>query len=136
MALIAQPERPRRRHVLWAQAAGRTRRFLSLELSFIYTGPLLIVMPSGIGFAHYKHDTRADYRALSTVPVVGGSDGLAKTAVAAITVLAAGAGYTVTPSSSSSHTALVTWLAPAIAFVLIAAAAGALVTLRRRRTRP
>ena len=43
-----------------------------IELSFIYKGPLLIVMPSGIGFAHFKHGTAPSTRRSRALPVAGG----------------------------------------------------------------
>ena len=68
-------------------------RFLDLELAYLYKGPLLIVMPSGVGFAHYKKGTAAEYRALSSLRVQPGGDGLALTATRGVERLAARAGH-------------------------------------------
>ena len=72
-------------------------RFLDIELSFGYKGPLLIIMPSGLGFAHYKRPTSSEYRALAGITVDNGPNGLAATANRAITALAAQAGHRITP---------------------------------------
>lgn len=136
VALIAQPSDLGAVASLWKKPR-QYARFLSLELSYVYKEPLLIVMPSGMGFAHYKQGTKAEYEGLAGVRVVGARDGLAQTAVRAVSVLAARAGYTITPGSASSGSSGAAGLvAGVIAFVLIVAAAGGLVLLRRRRPPP
>jgi hypothetical protein len=72
-------------------------KFLDIELSYLYRGPLLIVMPSGLGFAHYKRETAAEYRALAAITVYKGRNGLAATATRAVAALAAQAGHEVAP---------------------------------------
>jgi hypothetical protein len=74
-------------------------KFLDIELSFIYRGPLLIVMPSGLGFAHYKQETAAEYRALAGITVDKSRNGLAATATRSVATLAALAGHVVTPAA-------------------------------------
>ena len=133
VALIAQPSYLGAVTSLWKKPR-QYARFLSLELSFVYKGPLLIVMPSGIGFDRYKQGVEAEYEVLAGVRVAGGRDGLAQTADRAVTVLAARAGHTITPGSASSGSSgAAGWVAGVIAFALIVAAAGGLVFLRRRR---
>jgi hypothetical protein len=121
--------------VLWTKPR-KYAAFLSLELSFVYTGPLLIVMPSGFGFAHYKQKTVREYAALSTVRVVAGQDGLATTAVNAVRVLAARSGHPIAGAgaASSRSTGSRYELPGAIALVLLALiAASGVVFWRRRR---
>ena len=135
VALIAQQSDLGAVTSLWKKPR-RYATFLSTELSFIYAGPLLIVMPSGIGFAHYKGRTAAEYRVLSSVGIVGGRDGLALTGTNAVRALAQRAGYAIaTGSTPSSSSGVYSWLAVAIAVALIAAAAGGIVFLLWRRPR-
>jgi hypothetical protein len=72
-------------------------KFLDIELSFIYKGPLLIVMPSGLGFAHYKKATASEYRTLAGITVDSGPNGLAASANRAVVALAALAGQRIAP---------------------------------------
>jgi hypothetical protein len=112
-------------------------RFLDLELAFIYKGPLLIVMPSGIGFAHYHRPTTSEYRALARVPVQTGPDGVALTATKAVSVLAAEAGHPIdvslVPQKESSSALGQRVLAGGIALALVVVALGAFAFVRRRR---
>jgi hypothetical protein len=78
--------------ILWRKPK-QYARFLGLELSFAYKGPLLIVMPAGIGFSHFHRGTAAEYRTLAPVPLQPGADGLALTATRAVEKLAARAGH-------------------------------------------
>lgn len=67
--------------------------FLDLELVCCYKGPLLIVMPSGIGFAHYKKGTSKEYRTLASMPIEQGDDGVVLTATKAVVALSRQAGH-------------------------------------------
>ena len=118
---------------------GRPRdyaRFLDLELAITYKGPLLIVMPSGIGFAHLNRATAREYRTLAPIAVRGGKDGLALTAMQAVVALARKTGHpiampavaTSTSSSGLGDRALAGGVALAVLLV-----AGALFLLLRRR---
>jgi hypothetical protein len=51
-------------------------KFLGIELSFIYKGPLLIVMPSGFGFSDAGRSVPAADAALVSASLSGGADGL------------------------------------------------------------
>jgi LPXTG-motif cell wall-anchored protein len=120
--------------ILWGRPTEYAS-FLAKEIRFRYHGPLLIVMPAGIGFAHDRHDTRSEHRALASVRIAQGDDGLAVTAIRAISVLAARAGHPITPaaitppaSTGGSNVLVVT----AVVAVLLLAGLAALV-LRRRR---
>jgi len=132
VALIAAPDELGSVTALWAKP-HQYARFLDLELSIAYKGPLLIVMPQGIGFAHYKASTAAEERALSGVQVVGGKDGLAKTAITAVSLLSRQAGHPIVAvqpkaQSSSGKTLWIALLAGAFAVVVATAFA-----LRHRR---
>ncbi len=65
-------------------------RFLGLELSLWYVGPLLVVMPAGFGIYDGGHSTAAEAQALQSVPLSGDSpDELAGSANAALEALTA-----------------------------------------------
>jgi hypothetical protein len=134
VALIASPDALGAVTALWAKP-HQYARFLDLELSIAYKGPLLIVMPQGVGFAHYKRKTAAEDRALSGVQVMGGKDGLAKTAITAVSVLSRRAGHpivAVQPQAESSSSKTLWAAVLAGVFVIVAAT----VMLRHRRAAP
>jgi hypothetical protein len=124
--------------VLWGKPK-QYARFLDLELSFGYKGPLLIVMPSGIGFAHYNGGTAAEYRTLAAVPVQPGADGLALSATNAVERLALRAGHPIatptqpTPTDSSNLSSRL--LAGGIVLGVLALTLGAFAVIRRRPAR-
>jgi len=64
-------------------------RFLGIELSLAYNGPLLVVMPNGFGFNWPGHRAASFYQALSGIPIKSGGTGLASATQAAVTALAA-----------------------------------------------
>ncbi len=114
-------------------------RFLAEELSYLYKGRLLIVMPNGFGFQWLKHPTTAEYAVLKTIPIATGSAGLVAAAQTAVKRLAAAAGvkivapaHVTTPAQRNTHDRLVI-----IAASLAALAAAVLLrfALRRRRGR-
>jgi hypothetical protein len=62
--------------------------FLSIEISYWYKGPLLVVMPSGFGFYDGGRSIAAAQQLLATIPLDGSSpDGLAQSATAALAAL-------------------------------------------------
>jgi len=81
-------------YALWKRPQEYAR-FLGQELVFLYKGPLLIVMPNGLGFYHYKHAVAAERTVLANVRVGAGPDGLVNSAVVAVARLAAAAGHPV-----------------------------------------
>ncbi len=115
---------------LWKQPQ-KYAAFLSLELSFVYTGPLLIAMPAGLGFAHYKQTTRAEQAALEKVAVVGGRDGLAATATKAVRVLAARAGHPIAGSGSAGSSGSSVYLPGGIALAVLGLLVAGLLLWRR-----
>ena len=74
-------------------------RFLGLELSSIYRGRLLVVMPSGFGFNWPEHSSRREYDALAKVPIKPGEAGLLTAAQTAVRSLARAGGI---PLSSAA----------------------------------
>jgi hypothetical protein len=76
---------------LWGQPANYSR-FLSEELSLVYRGPVLVVMPGGYGLSR-------EGRTLSAGSVAGG--GLASAALTSIRRLAAAAGHALPASAAT-----------------------------------
>lgn len=136
VALIAQPSDLGAVANLWGKPREYAR-FLDIELQYIYKGPLLIVMPAGPGFAHYHHPTASDYRILASLPAPTGHDGLAITAINAVSTLATRAGHAIPAVTPSTHTGggktkRKRILAGSIVLILLGATF-VLLTLRRRR---
>jgi hypothetical protein len=110
--------------------------FLAQELSFVYRGRLLIVMPNGFGIYHLGHPTTRERRALAGLAVSPGGEGMARSAIAAVKRLAAASGVKVVPReappsrSGGTHDR----------FVILLVVAGVLLLLTifvpRRRRRP
>ena len=135
VAVIAQPDDLGSVTALWAKPQEYAR-FLGTELSIVYTKPVLVVMPNGVGFYHAGHDTKGAAAALK--PITSGSgDLLAQAAIDSVATLARQAGHPFTPHSiaaaraSSSHTALVARIS--IGVVLVLAVVVFLLFRRRRR---
>jgi hypothetical protein len=85
-------------------------KFLWQELSFVYRGRVLILMPNGLGTYGGGASTAHEQRLLGNLTVGSGVDGMAASAVEAILKLAAAAGHKLdvkpvgvaTPARSSS----------------------------------
>jgi hypothetical protein len=123
---------------LW-QKPRTYARFLAEELSYLYKGRLLIVMPNGFGFHWLKHTPTAEYAVLAKVPIEPGSAGLLAAAQTAVAELATAAGVKIaaptrvaTPAQRNAHDRVVI-----IAASLAAIFAAVLLrfVLRRRRGR-
>jgi hypothetical protein len=91
VALIAKPSDLGGVAALWAKPR-QYARCLGIELTYLYKGSLLVVMPSGLGYYRHGQNPAAAYASLRPLRVEGGNDGLADTAVQAIARLAAAAG--------------------------------------------
>ena len=123
---------------LWRQPETYAR-FLGQELSLIYHGPLLIVMPNGFGINGQTGTSAAAARsALAGVRIGSGGVSLGTAALTAVQRLAASAGHSVqipaaAHSSGSSSTNPTPVIAFALGAVLIALAWGA--SLRARPPR-
>jgi cytochrome c biogenesis protein CcmG/thiol:disulfide interchange protein DsbE len=129
-------------------------RFLSVELSLAYTGPLLVVMPNGFGFNWPGHAAPTAYRTLSRIAIRPGGTGLASAVRAAVSALAAAehvriaapsgganAKSTGPPHGGASAAASVAHggdgtLIVAAALAAIAAVGIAVLVVRSRRARP
>ncbi len=120
---------------LWRQPAEYAR-FLGQELSLVYRGVLLVVMPDGYGL--FGTGTRSSV--LTGLASPGGA--LGPGALMAIQRLAAGSGHTLalpaarSSSSAGGGTDAVPWLVFAIGVALIALAWAASVRARPLRRVP
>jgi hypothetical protein len=94
VAVIGAPADLGTAYALWRKPQ-QYARFLGAELVFLYKGPLLIVMPNGFGFFHYRHPVAAERAQLAPLRVQTGDDGLVNSAVVAVARLAAAAGHPV-----------------------------------------
>jgi hypothetical protein len=122
---------------LWRRPSAYAR-FLAQELSEVFHGTLLVVMPDGLGVARVGAGPAA---ALQAVPAPGSGAALGSAAIEAVQQLAAAAGHRLpaprgAPSShASAHSAtgVVAWLAFAVGAILIAVAW--MISLRLRPPR-
>jgi hypothetical protein len=118
VALIASPADLGSITPLWRQPQAYAS-FLGEELSLIYHGPLLVVMPNGFGTYHVSDSALAGVN-----PAVG----LEAAADVAVRKLAAAAGHPLSlpaataPRASSRTADTVVWIAFALGAFLIAAA--------------
>lgn len=123
-AIIASPTDLGSVTALWREPQSYAE-FLGQELPLVYKGPLLVVMPGGLGLYEVGGGPVAGRAALAGVNARGGALGVA--AVTAIQRLAAAAGHPLPlPSaqapSKQSSTEVLPWIALAIGGVLIALA--------------
>jgi cytochrome oxidase Cu insertion factor (SCO1/SenC/PrrC family) len=81
--------------VLWRRPQTYAR-FLGAELSLVYHGLLLVVMPSGFGVSRTGHPVPAATRELEGVTIGRGGHGLAQSAIVAVRRLAHAAGRPLT----------------------------------------
>jgi hypothetical protein len=122
---------------LWRRPSAYAR-FLAQELSDVFHGTLLVVMPDGFGVARVGAGPAV---ALAGVPAPGSGAALGGAAIAAVQRLAAAAGHrlpaprsaTSGPTSARSATGVVAWLAFAVGAILIAMAWT--ISLRQRPPR-
>jgi hypothetical protein len=126
---------------LWRRPATYAR-FLGQELSLVYRGPLLVVMPSGYGFYRQAGPLPAAQSALADArKPVGGTD-LGSATVTAVERVAAASGYsipvppaTATTGARASGADTMPVIALAIGAVLIAVAWIASLRVRPARVR-
>ncbi len=116
-------------------------RFLDAEDAYWFKTRthLLVVMPSGLGFAQWKHSPAAGYRTLAGVHVQGTAAALATAATQAVVKLAAAAGVHVsTAGAATAHGNRNTQdrveIVAAVAAALLLGAAARLL-IRRRAAR-
>lgn len=112
--------------VLWGRPQGYAE-FLAQELSLLYRGPLLVVMPNGFGVDRAGLSRAAIASALGGIPVPHSGAQLAADTLTAVTRLAGAAGHTLAvsaataraPSTADSEGGQLAWLAYAVGAVLI-----------------
>ena len=126
---------------LWAKPK-QYARFLGTELGIVYKGPVLIVMPSGVGFYHDNKDPSSGYAALRKIETSGSGDALAQAAIDSVAALAAKAGRPFTPQTihvaskpGSRVPQLLVWLIAIVAPAAVAAMVAAVIAIYRRRRR-
>jgi hypothetical protein len=124
VAVIASPADLGSVNELWRQPADYTK-FLGQELSLIYRGDLLVVMPNGYGLYRAAGPLGAQQAALAGAAPPGNRPGA--WTLAAIQRLAAAAGYrlelpTATAPSGSGSTDVLPWIVFALGSGLIALA--------------
>jgi hypothetical protein len=128
---------------LWRQPEGYAE-FLGAELSLLYRGRVLVVMPDGFGLYDAGGLIPAERTALGRVQPPAGAKGLATAAIAAVGALAAAAGHalpatTVTaplsrsPGPSAASSKVVPWVVFLAGCAVVAVAWGA--SLRARPPR-
>jgi len=110
---------------LWDQPQNYAR-FLGVELSLVYRGPLLVVMPDGFGLYGLGSSTGAAQSALESVRARAARDGLGVLALTAVQRMAAASGHvlptpTVTAQSTTGSGDSTAWI--------VFAAGGALIVL-------
>ena len=108
--------------------------FLGKEIAFVYTGPLLISMPSGFGFYNEDKPVASEKQVLAKMPPGQVPTALADSTTAAVRALAAARGITLPkPSSGSSatHDRLILGAA-VLAFLLVLVFPARLVRRRGR----
>ncbi len=109
---------------------------------FKTTTRLLVVMPSGLGFAQWKHDPAAGYRTLEGIKVERTPAGLAGAATTAVTRLAAASGVKVStkggqtsaPAPSGGGTNRTEIIAAVVLALLVGVAARLLIRRRAARS--
>jgi hypothetical protein len=120
---------------LWREPENYAR-FLGLELPLVYTGPLLVVMPNGLGTYRLGRAGATAQSALANVR----AGGLGATALDAIHRLASASGHTlpatsITPPSKRATSDTASWIAFAIGCGLIVLAWIASLRARAPRLR-
>jgi hypothetical protein len=108
---------------LWRQPQNYAD-FLGQELSLVYHGPLLVVMPNGFGLYHASGASRP---ALAGLPEAGTASGIAAFALAAVQRLARAAGHALPAPSVSAPQASasgdpIEWIAFSVGAALVALA--------------
>ena len=115
----------------------RYAQFLSFELSFVYRGRLLVVMPNGFGFAVNGRPDRKATRALAGLRGPGKSaTKQAEAAVVAVRRLAAAEGHSLPASGRGGSSSRDRITIAAAATAGIALIAGLVLLRRQRRAQP
>lgn len=111
---------------LWNQPQSYAK-FLGQELALVYRGPLLVIMPRGLGIYHLNHPLGPERSTLAARPPLTPEAELGTVALTSIQRLAATAGHplsipnlTAPPKPGSTDTT--SWIVFAVGSVLIALA--------------
>jgi len=115
---------------------GKPKRyapFLGREITFQYTGRLLVSMPAGFGLFWQGHDTQREERLLASVPIKPGTDGLVESTANAVKKLAATDGHPINVRRSGSSSSSARILIAVAGGLVLAAVVAAPLLLRRRR---
>lgn len=125
---------------LWRQPENYVR-FLGQELSLVYRGTLLVVMPNGFGLYGPGANSAPQRNALATLHSNGSVSDLGATAISAVHGLASAAGHplsvgTVSARATAAHTDHGALIALAGGAVLIALAWFVSMRARPLRSRP
>jgi hypothetical protein len=133
VALIASPSDLGSVGELWRKPQGYAE-FLGDELSLIYRGTLLVVMPNGFGLYRSSGLTAAERTSLASIGIPGSGARLGLVTLAAIQSVAAASGHTLptlhgVPTSDASASAVkapsndtLPWIVFALGCALIATA--------------
>lgn len=138
VALIATPSDLGSITELWRQPQNYAE-FLGQELSLIYRGPLVVVMPDGFGFYNVPRPLAADPSILAGANPAGG---VGAAALRAVQNLAAAAGHPLplpaatASSAGAGGSSSLPWVAFAIGTLLIVAAWTASLRARPLGRRP
>jgi hypothetical protein len=124
VAVVASPADLGSVTALWRQPKTYSR-FLGQELSLVYRGLLLVVMPNGYGVFHQAEVTPAQQGALAGIGAPGSRPGAA--ALEAVQRLAASSGHplpvpSATSPSGATPSDAIPWIVFAIGAVLIGVA--------------
>jgi hypothetical protein len=110
----------------------RYARFLGQELTFVYRGPLLIVMPNGLAISRNGKLIPREQSIVERIAAPGtNGNTLATAATRAVVRLAAAAGVTVTSGSRTTDTDHAPLIIAAGTLALLAV--GVVVRIHRRR---
>jgi hypothetical protein len=124
---------------LWGQPQSYAK-FLGQELSLVYHGDVLVVMPSGVGVYSINRPTAAEPSPLAGMQAGGGTGGLSGLASSAVERLAAAAGHPVTApagvTAAGGHRSadVTAWIVFVLGASLIALAWGASLRARPPRS--
>ncbi len=102
VALIPHPDDLGSVTELWGRPAAYAH-FLEVELSFNYTGPVLVAMPNGFGLYSGRPLTIAERAAIARVPAPGAGPQLSARVLTALEAIAAAGGHPIV-SPSTVHT--------------------------------
>jgi hypothetical protein len=109
-------------------------RFLGQELTYLYKGPLLIVMQNGFGVYNGKRSVASEQRLLRSLAIAGGANGLQRAGTAAVARLAAADGHPIkVPSQQTGGAAIGRAVIAGAGAALLALLVGAAFFWSRRR---